>query len=398
MEKISNNPPKVEDIIDVNEHTNEFKSFIGHCLELDPKKRYTADQLLKHEFITKFSQGRNYMMNLVYDHIVDIEKFRLESEEEYQKMLKKDANNKSDESQSTENNVKENKENELILESINRKGSYQDENEDNLDSFDDKIKRFFKKNKYEKKDIIKNDEKDEKTKIKKLEFDKSVNIQSNESILVHEDKSMINKENNIIFDSNIEKQENNNSSNLKIIKNNEFEIFCQKNVSNNNEKNNEEKNIFRLSISSIPPNNGNNSLLDNLTQKTTEDNSRKGIGQINDSNTSSINKNKNKIHVQKDSCDIYFYINDDELKTHENRKPLEFENKCNDISFINKKEQDKNEENIDDSDDEGVIHETYDYKNNFKGLDIYHKKLNTNPNSESSVYKFAKHYEGINSF
>ena len=39
---------------DINEHTPEFKSFLDHCLETDPKKRSSAKDLLKHEFIKKF--------------------------------------------------------------------------------------------------------------------------------------------------------------------------------------------------------------------------------------------------------------------------------------------------------------------------------------------------------
>jgi hypothetical protein len=44
---------------------------------------------LKHEFITKFSKGRKYMEKLVKKHQQDVEKFRIESEEEYQKLIKK---------------------------------------------------------------------------------------------------------------------------------------------------------------------------------------------------------------------------------------------------------------------------------------------------------------------
>jgi serine/threonine-protein kinase 24/25/MST4 len=60
MEKIANSPPKVEDIIDLQEHTDEFIDFVRLCLEIDPSKRPTAGELLKHPFITKLAQGKEY--------------------------------------------------------------------------------------------------------------------------------------------------------------------------------------------------------------------------------------------------------------------------------------------------------------------------------------------------
>ena len=117
MEKISKNPPRVDEIIDFNEHTYEFKSFIEHCLEVDPNKRYSAEELLKHEFITKFSKGRKYMINLIKEHEDDIEKYRFESEKENQKLLNKN------ESLINENNDDVD---EIFIENINFKRTYQE--------------------------------------------------------------------------------------------------------------------------------------------------------------------------------------------------------------------------------------------------------------------------------
>lgn len=36
-----------------NMWSNDFKAFLAQCLDKDPKKRATADQLLKHPFIAK---------------------------------------------------------------------------------------------------------------------------------------------------------------------------------------------------------------------------------------------------------------------------------------------------------------------------------------------------------
>ena len=139
MEKMSKNPPKPSEFVDFNEHTDEFRSFIEHCLEIDPNKRYTAEELLKHEFITKFSKGRKYMINLIKEHAADVEKFRFESEEEYQKIIKINENNKKNESS---NNDDINSEEECIfLGKINCKGTYQEKiDDDNLESIDNKMK------------------------------------------------------------------------------------------------------------------------------------------------------------------------------------------------------------------------------------------------------------------
>ena len=81
MEKIACSPPKVEEIIDPNEHTDEFIDFVRLCLEVDPSKRPDAAQLLKHPFITKLAQGREYLANLVNTHINEVENDIMEEKE-----------------------------------------------------------------------------------------------------------------------------------------------------------------------------------------------------------------------------------------------------------------------------------------------------------------------------
>ena len=122
IEKIAKKPPSVDEIVDFNEHTYEFKSFIEHCLEKDPKKRYSADELLKHDFITKFSKGRKYMIDLIKKHEIDIEKFRFESEEDYQRLLKINEKNKKNESINNEDISEE----EIYIGKMNCKGTYQE--------------------------------------------------------------------------------------------------------------------------------------------------------------------------------------------------------------------------------------------------------------------------------
>ena len=114
MEKIRTAPPRVEEIIDTNEHTDEFIDFVGKCLEIDPSKRPTAEQLLNHKFITTLSQGREYLKNLISKHIDDIKAYR---DELNNKDDNEDNNsNKSEEDKKSEDkNVNvENSENSLL--------------------------------------------------------------------------------------------------------------------------------------------------------------------------------------------------------------------------------------------------------------------------------------------
>jgi len=395
MEKMSKNPPKPSEFVDFNEHTDEFRSFIEHCLEIDPNKRYTAEELLKHEFITKFSKGRKYMINLIKEHAADVEKFRFESEEEYQKIIKINENNKKNESS---NNDDINSDEECIfLGKINCKGTYQEKiDDDNLESIDNKMKKFFKKdnkddNKKEKKqDLEKKCDKNIK------ESNKSIEIYSNESIISPEDKSSINKEkdNIIILDKSIKKKKSDKPSNLKIIKNDELEISSFKNLDNNKEKNSEEKNVQKLSISSGSGYNCYNSLYEQLTPNTTRNDSNRGNNEeINGINIVPVIKEKKKKNVTlKDTFDIYLNNIDDELKTHRSRKPFEFENNSNDISILN------SQENINDNDDDGIIHGTKDHSSFFKGVEMYQNKSIGNPYSETNIYEFSKHIESKKSF
>jgi len=81
MEQIANNPPKAEDIIDVKEHTEDFIDFVNLCLEINPIKRPSADILIKHPFIKKYSKKKEYLKELIEKHIDEVEKFRIDREE-----------------------------------------------------------------------------------------------------------------------------------------------------------------------------------------------------------------------------------------------------------------------------------------------------------------------------
>jgi serine/threonine protein kinase len=114
MEKIACNPPKVEDIINVDEHTDEFIDFVRLCLEIDPSERPTAAQLIKHPFITKLAQGKKYLAELIKNNIDKVEEYRREEEE-------KDKNNNN----KTENDNENDNDNE------NENGNYMEDNNNN---------------------------------------------------------------------------------------------------------------------------------------------------------------------------------------------------------------------------------------------------------------------------
>ena len=108
MEKIAITPPKVEDIIDVDEHTDEFIDFVRLCLEINPSKRPNASQLLKHPFITKLAQGKEFLAKLIENNIDLVERYRME-EEEKQKNKSENDNDNEDGNENDNENDNENK-------------------------------------------------------------------------------------------------------------------------------------------------------------------------------------------------------------------------------------------------------------------------------------------------
>ena len=110
MEKIAKNPPKAGDIIDVKEHTEDFINFVNLCLEIDPNKRPSADSLLKDPFIQKLARGKEYLANLIKNHIDEVEKFRYDKEQ-FMNNNENQENEENEEMNFNENNIlEENKE------------------------------------------------------------------------------------------------------------------------------------------------------------------------------------------------------------------------------------------------------------------------------------------------
>ena len=201
MEKIRTAPPRVEEIIDTNEHTDEFIDFVGKCLEIDPSKRPTAEQLLNHKFITTLSQGTEYLKNLISKHIDDIKAYRDE------------LNNKDDNEDNNSNKSEEDKKSEEEKKSEDKNVNVEN-SENSLLSIGKKYITSESKQEEKKGDIILNqNENNENSKF--IE-----DIDNFNSVIIHNDTD--NDKNNtmnsiIIHNNNEDKKGNDSNSNNNTI-------------------------------------------------------------------------------------------------------------------------------------------------------------------------------------
>lgn len=171
-----------------------------------------------------------------------------------------------------------------------------------------------------------------------------------ESIIIDDDNKTIhsdkNEKDDIFFD-----YKNKN----KLNKNNEIEINEKNNLYQlNNNKNNQ---IGSLSSS-----------IDNLFEKTDKENYSKGL--YNEENISTIYTSPIKEKKNIDFNNICVNNNVEEIKNNINKRPLTSKFHFNNLSHINNKNCIENE-NINDSDDEGILNEVNDYDNIFKKIHNY---------------------------
>ena len=243
MEQIANNPPKAEDIIDVKEHTDEFIDFVNLCLEINPKKRPSADILIKHQFIKKYSKKKEYLKELIENHIEEVEKFRIDreeylaSKEDMENENIKDINNMDAESlhvknyYSVGNNINNNNNNIINNGGINL-GIKNNGNEEfinnNGDYNENNYEIITKENNFQSNDFKNNQILNEK--------EKNISFLSNDDNNLNlSDYSF--KKNNIEKKQEIKTPKNENKNQIKkssVDNNKEFIIFSENDIDENN--------------------------------------------------------------------------------------------------------------------------------------------------------------------
>ena len=62
-------------------YSKEFINFIKKCLEINPEKRASAKELIKHEFIEKYAKNNIYLKNLLKKYEKNVDNYRKEFEE-----------------------------------------------------------------------------------------------------------------------------------------------------------------------------------------------------------------------------------------------------------------------------------------------------------------------------
>ena len=257
------------------------------------------------------------MANLIKDHVSDIEKFRFESEEEYQKLQK--INDKKNYYKKKENRDKMNKDKQsLELPNLNYGEEKQNNNKRSI------------QNCYSESIIILDDDNSKNDIIIEIKNQRQENdINKNEKNL-------------LLYNFNVNKKNENNE--IEINTNNK--LYDEK-----REKTDENENFEKYLISS--------SSIEHYYQKTlTEDISKLYNEENNRTNYSSAIKESKNQCLLDEFCEEK---NMEEIKIDKNKIPFVSIFNNNNISIIEKKNIAKEDENIDDSDDEGTLNETKKY-------------------------------------
>ena len=72
-------------------YSKELQKFLARCLEVDPKKRGSAKELINHPFILKNAKDNKFLKDLIKKHKNDIEIYRKEVED-FENQMKNESN------------------------------------------------------------------------------------------------------------------------------------------------------------------------------------------------------------------------------------------------------------------------------------------------------------------
>ncbi len=435
MEKIAKSPPVVEDLIDFEYHTDEFIDFAKKCLEINPVNRPTAKELLKHIFIVNFSKGKKYIIDLVQKHLKDVEIYRMKTlNNNYNNNNKKEQEQENEEEEDEEeevSNLFDNKSEKKIFVVQSDNNDFILNDNDTLKK--SRTIQIFCNSKNDKK--RKDEDKKEEKEINTISEDKKIIDDKTNNIIINScddnnnnNISNINNKNDLIIDQldndNIDENEEDNKFQTLItydeeIKDNEIEnkknpdfinfiendkfiyddlkyleLMAKEKINNNNNINSKSNIVRKKSMNDKNNNNKNN---DNKINHTINENKKIKEKKHNNSLqkspqtaytkpqisyfkkkkiSSSYNQRKdNRKMLTNDSFKIYdeLLLKDNDDEKIYNNKPIKMNYHENNISTINKKYE-NNEENVKDSDDEGSINQINPVKNYYyKNIQNYER-------------------------
>ena len=407
IEKIGKSPPKADDLINPDYHTYEFIDFVKNCLEIDPNKRPSAKELLNHSFIVKFSKGTNFIKSLIKKYLKNVENYRLQSLYD---------NESKYEEEEMDNTIKKEEEGEfnIILKnnSRNKKGNNLYLKESPLSKIKSKTYNLYNSIKLKDENNKINNEIDDKIiKNENILMNKIENNfeyeDENEDEKSNQFQTLISYENDKIKEKEKEKEKGKSPDYVNYIKNDKFifddlkylELLAKGRINNDNDKSKKGK-INRISIQKKNNNvkkKGNKNILNKSCQnyydkKLKKKDNKKPIPNSPPKFTytkpqlSYFKNNKKLTNTKKDerrtitndSLKIYdeMLIKESNEKIINNNKPIKMNYHKNNISFINSKNE-YNEEDINDTDDDGIINEVNkkkDYK--YKTIQNYGQNNN----------------------
>lgn len=84
MEKIGNKNFNFDDFFGgkKSKYSTEYINFISRCLQINPEKRSSAKELIKHKFISKYAKDNFFLKELLQSHEKDMENYRKEFEKD----------------------------------------------------------------------------------------------------------------------------------------------------------------------------------------------------------------------------------------------------------------------------------------------------------------------------